>query len=94
MTRRVLIHLSNVVLLATTNLATAGAATLGLTAEPTLAHLPSYVAHEKGLFRSEGLSVKMTPLTGRALISTGVKGTVDFVPIEGCGDKQSAVAAV
>jgi hypothetical protein len=85
MTRRVLIHLSNVVLLATTNLATAVAATLGLTAEPTLAHLPSYVAHEKGLFRSEGLSVKMTPLTGRALISTGVKGTVDFVPIEGCG---------
>ena len=85
MIRKALIHLSSVVLLAATNIATAGSATLGRTAEPTLAHLPSYVAHEKGLFRAEGLSVKMIPLTGRALISAGMKGTVDFVPIEGRG---------
>jgi ABC-type nitrate/sulfonate/bicarbonate transport system substrate-binding protein len=85
MTRKAILHLLTVVLFATMNIATARAATLGRTAEPTLAHLPSYVAHEKGLFRSEGLAVKMMPLTGRALISAGVKGKVDFVPIEGRG---------
>jgi len=85
MTRKAVIQLSTVVLLTTVNISTAGATTLGRTAEPTLAHLPSYVAHEKGLFRSEGLSVKMMSLTGRALISAGAKGTIDFVPIEGRG---------
>jgi len=85
MTRKSTIHLSTVVLLTTATMSIADAATLGRTAEPTLAHLPSYVAHENQLFRSEGLSVKMVPLTGRALISAGVKGTIDFVPIEGRG---------
>lgn len=85
MTRISLIQLTCVVLFTTTNIATAGTTALGRTAEPTLAHLPTYVAFEKKLFRSEGLSVKMIPLTGRALISAGVKGAIDFVPIEGRG---------
>ena len=85
MTQKALSYLSSVILLATANLTAANAATLGRTAEPTLALLPSYVAHEKGLFRSEGLPIKMVPLTSRALISAGLKGSVDFVPIEDRG---------
>ncbi len=60
---------------------------LRLDAQPNLRwpHLPSYVAFEKGLFRSEGLSVKLVSLTSQALVSAGLNSTVDFVPVEGRG---------
>jgi len=48
-------------------------------------HIPSYVAMDKGYFKAEGLDARFVSLTGKALVTAGLSGNVDFVPIpSGC----------
>ncbi len=44
-------------------------------------HIPSYVAMEKGFFKEEGLDARFVSLVGRPLLTAGLTGNVDFVPI-------------
>ena len=61
----------------------AGAATkikVGRTASATIFELPTYVAMEKGFFKREGLDAVLVTLTGKALITAGIAGAIDFSP--------------
>ncbi len=44
-------------------------------------HIPSYIAMEKGFFKEEGLDARFVSLVGRPLLTAGLTGNVDFVPI-------------
>lgn len=48
-------------------------------------HVPSYIAMDKGFFKEEGLDARFVPLAGRALITAGLSGNVDFIPIPSGG---------
>ena len=48
-------------------------------------HIPSYVAMEKGFFKEEGLDARFVSLVGRPLLTAGLTGNVDFVPIPSGG---------
>ena len=50
-------------------------------------HIPSYIAMEKGFFKREGLDAKYVAMTGKALITAGMGGAIDFVPIPGGGSQ-------
>ncbi len=50
-------------------------------------HIPSYVAMEKGFFKREGLDAKYVAMTGKALVTAGMSGAIDFVPIPGGGSQ-------
>ena len=50
-------------------------------------HIPSYVAMEKGFFKREGLDATYVAMTGKALVTAGMSGAIDFVPIPGGGSQ-------
>ena len=54
-------------------------------------HIPSYVAMDKGFFKEEGLDASFVSLGGRALVTAGLAGSVDFVPIPS-GGAQAALS--
>ena len=54
-------------------------------------HTPSYIAMDKGFFKDEGLDASFIQLTGRALVTAGLSGDIDFVPIPS-GGAQAALS--
>ena len=54
-------------------------------------HIPSYVAMDQGYFKAEGLDARFVSLTGKALVTAGLSGNVDFVPIPS-GGAQAALS--
>src|SRR3974390_2652105 len=54
-------------------------------------HIPSYVAMDKGFYRAEGLDAQWVVLQARALVTAGLSGNVDFVPIPS-GGAQAALS--
>jgi ABC-type nitrate/sulfonate/bicarbonate transport system substrate-binding protein len=48
-------------------------------------HIPSYIAMNKGFFKEEGLDARFVELAGRPLMTAGLSGNVDFVPIPSGG---------
>ena len=56
-------------------------------------HIPMYVAMEKGFFKREGLDARYVALSGKALVTAGMTGNIDFVPIPGGGSQASLKGA-
>lgn len=54
-------------------------------------HIPSYIAMDKGFFKAEGLDASFVALTGKALVTAGITGNVDFIPIPS-GGSQAALS--
>jgi ABC-type nitrate/sulfonate/bicarbonate transport system substrate-binding protein len=54
-------------------------------------HIPSYVAMDQGFFKAEGLDASFVMLQGRALVTAGLSGSVDFIPIPS-GGAQAALS--
>ena len=54
-------------------------------------HIPSYVAMDRGFYRAEGLDAQWVVLQPRALVTAGLSGNVDFVPIPS-GGAQAALS--
>ena len=54
-------------------------------------HIPSYVAMDKGFYQAEGLEAQWVVLQPRALVTAGLSGNVDFVPIPS-GGAQAALS--
>jgi NitT/TauT family transport system substrate-binding protein len=54
-------------------------------------HIPSYVAMDQGFFKAEGLDASFVSLTGRALVTAALSGSIDFVPIPS-GGAQAALS--
>jgi NitT/TauT family transport system substrate-binding protein len=54
-------------------------------------HIPSYIAMDKGFFKDEGLDASVVMLTGKALVTAGISGNVDFIPIPS-GGAQAALS--
>jgi len=50
-------------------------------------HIPSYVAMDKGFFKREGLDARYVAMGGKALVTAGMGGAIDFVPIPGGGSQ-------
>ena len=50
-------------------------------------HIPSYVAMENGFFKREGLDASYVAMSGKALVTAGMGGAIDFVPIPGGGSQ-------
>jgi ABC-type nitrate/sulfonate/bicarbonate transport system substrate-binding protein len=48
-------------------------------------HIPSYVADAAGIFKQEGLEARFISLTGKAQVTAGMSGNLDFVPIPSGG---------
>ena len=48
-------------------------------------HIPSYIAMDHGFFKEEGLEATWVELTGRALVTAALSGSIDFVPIPSGG---------
>jgi NitT/TauT family transport system substrate-binding protein len=48
-------------------------------------HIPSYVADVAGIFKQEGLEARFISLTGKAQVTAGLTGNLDFVPIPSGG---------
>jgi ABC-type nitrate/sulfonate/bicarbonate transport system substrate-binding protein len=48
-------------------------------------HIPSYLAMDKGFYRAEGLDAQFVVLSARALVTAGLSGNVDLVPIPSGG---------
>jgi len=61
--------------------------TVGRTTGASGFHIPSYIAMEKGFFKREGLDASYVAMTGKALITAGMGGAIDFVPIPGGGSQ-------
>jgi ABC-type nitrate/sulfonate/bicarbonate transport system substrate-binding protein len=59
--------------------------TVGIVPGGNTLHLPTYVAMERGFFKKEGLDASWVKLTGKALVTAGLAGEVDFVPIPAGG---------
>ncbi len=47
--------------------------------------IPSYVAMDKGFFKREGLDASWVKMGGKALVTAGMGGAIDFLPIPGGG---------
>ncbi len=56
-------------------------------------HIPLYVAMERGFFKREGLDARYVAMSGRALVTAGMSGNIDFVPIPGGGSQASLKGA-
>lgn len=56
-------------------------------------HIPSYIAMEKGIFKEEGLDARFVAMTGKALVTAGIGGAIDFVPIPGGGSQATLKGA-
>jgi ABC-type nitrate/sulfonate/bicarbonate transport system substrate-binding protein len=54
-------------------------------------HIPSYVAIHEGYFKAEGLDAQVIEMTGKALVTAGLSGNVDFIPIPS-GGSQAALS--
>lgn len=54
-------------------------------------HIPSYVAMDQGFYKAEGLDASFVMLNGRALVTAGLSGSVDFIPIPS-GGAQAALS--
>jgi NitT/TauT family transport system substrate-binding protein len=54
-------------------------------------HTPSYIAMDQGFYKAEGLDASFVSLTGRSLVTAGLAGQVDFVPIPS-GGAQAALS--
>jgi NitT/TauT family transport system substrate-binding protein len=54
-------------------------------------HIPSYLAMDKGFYKAEGLDAQFVVLQARALVTAGLSGNVDFVPIPS-GGAQAALS--
>ena len=65
--------------------------TVGKTVGGSGFHTPSYVAMDKGFYAAEGLEASFVSLTGRALVTAGLSGSVDFIPIPS-GGAQAALS--
>jgi NitT/TauT family transport system substrate-binding protein len=74
-----------------TSSAVAQKVTVGKTIGGSGFHTPSYVAMERGFFKAEGLDASFTMLQGRALVTAGLAGQVDFIPIPS-GGAQAALS--
>lgn len=61
--------------------------TVGKTTSASGFHIPAYIAMERGFFKKEGLDAKWISLTGKALVTAGMGGSVEFVPIPGGGSQ-------
>jgi len=48
-------------------------------------HIPSYIAMDKDFFKEEGLDARWIELQGRPMITAGLTGNLDFVPIPSGG---------
>ncbi len=48
-------------------------------------HIPSYVAMDRGFYKEEGLDASFISLTGRALVTAALAGSVDLIPIPSGG---------
>jgi ABC-type nitrate/sulfonate/bicarbonate transport system substrate-binding protein len=59
--------------------------TVGMVIGGTGLHIPTYVAMDKGFFKAEGLDAKWVTLNGKALVTAGLGGEIDFVPIPSGG---------
>src|SRR5262245_33430104 len=54
-------------------------------------HIPTYVAMSRGFYKEEGLDAQFVTLSGRALVTAGLTGSIDFVPIPS-GGAQAALS--
>src|SRR6516164_2083811 len=54
-------------------------------------HIPSYIAMDKGFYAAEGLDAQWVVLQARALVTAGLSGNVDFIPIPS-GGAQAALS--
>jgi ABC-type nitrate/sulfonate/bicarbonate transport system substrate-binding protein len=54
-------------------------------------HIPSYIAMDQGFYKAEGLDASFVSLTGKALVTAGLSGSVDFIPIPS-GGSQAALS--
>ena len=54
-------------------------------------HIPTYIAMDQGFYAQEGLDASFVVLTGKALVTAGLSGNVDFVPIPS-GGAQAALS--
>jgi NitT/TauT family transport system substrate-binding protein len=54
-------------------------------------HIPSYLAMDKGFYQAEGLDAQFVVLQARALVTAGLSGNVDFIPIPS-GGAQAALS--
>ena len=54
-------------------------------------HIPTYVAMDRGFYKAEGLDASFVSLTGRALVTAALAGSVDFIPIPS-GGAQAALS--
>jgi NitT/TauT family transport system substrate-binding protein len=54
-------------------------------------HIPSYVAMDQGFYKAEGLDASFIVLPGRALVTAGLTGSIDFIPIPS-GGSQAALS--
>jgi NitT/TauT family transport system substrate-binding protein len=59
--------------------------TVGMVVGGTGLHIPTYVAMDKGFYKEEGLDASWIVLSGKALVTAGLAGEVDFVPIPSGG---------
>lgn len=50
-------------------------------------HIPAFIAMDKGFFKKEGLDASFVAMTGKALVTAGMGGAIDFVPIPGGGSQ-------
>ncbi|MAF48482.1 MAG: ABC transporter substrate-binding protein [Rhodospirillales bacterium] len=56
-------------------------------------HVPIYIGMEKGFFKKEGLDAEYVSMTGKALVTAGISGNADFVPIPGGGSQATLMGA-
>ncbi|NQV55211.1 MAG: ABC transporter substrate-binding protein [Rhodospirillales bacterium] len=56
-------------------------------------HVPVYIAFAKGFFKKEGLDAEAISMTGKALVTAGISGNIDFLPVPGGGSQASLMGA-
>ena len=66
---------------------------IGRTNIANISHLPIYVAMEAGLFQQQGLDAKFVAMPERALVTAGLGGTIDFVPLSRAGARAALKGA-
>jgi NitT/TauT family transport system substrate-binding protein len=56
-------------------------------------HVPSYIAMDRGFFKEEGLDASFIVLAGKAQVTAGMSGAIDFSPIVSGGAQASMSGA-
>jgi ABC-type nitrate/sulfonate/bicarbonate transport system substrate-binding protein len=59
--------------------------TVGRTISAASFHLPSYIAHEKGMFKEQGLTAEFIAAQASALTRAGIAKEIDYLPLPGAG---------